>query len=368
MSNPIINKNLYIVVKDPGFIINEQLYLEGLKGSGFIKITLEGTLVIANDGNGQCCIKLQQISKGIRIVSNREFNSNITGAVLCDGGDGNGYGIHCTDVSILEINALTIACRNSGIFAQRSYLYTRHVDFGKCYNGVNLQYQSIYYTSDDVGSCAGFVKIESGSFAYWGCGSVRPEGDIQQVDGRFYDGGTFLTPTASSRYASANPTPPSPSGQYFTKTYNCTSKQSYQYNWSSWSTDGSCKQGSWGYGLRGGHMFFDIATIKSEMAGTIQDGSTITLTRASSGGISGDANVYINGSNCASASGTPNYSNNTHLGTLKWGETKTFTLPKAIAQSLINGTCNSLAVYTNSTASNNYINITNASITLKTRK
>lgn len=115
-------------------------------------------------------------------------------------------------------------------------------------------------------------------------------------------------------------------------------------------------------------MFFDMATIRAEMTGTIQDGNTITLTRANSGGISSGANVYINGSNCASASGTPNYSNNTYLGTLKWGETKTFTLPKAIVQSLINGTCNSLAVYVNSTASNNYINITNASITLKTKK
>ena len=115
-------------------------------------------------------------------------------------------------------------------------------------------------------------------------------------------------------------------------------------------------------------MFFDITKIRSEMTGTIQDGNTITITRANSGGESGASNVYINGSTCSSASGTPSYSNQTHLGTLKWGETKTFTLPKAIVQSLINGTCNSLAVYVNSTASNCYINITSASITLKTKK
>ena len=115
-------------------------------------------------------------------------------------------------------------------------------------------------------------------------------------------------------------------------------------------------------------MFFDIGTIRNQVTGTIQDGNTITLTRANSGGISGDANVYINGSTCSSASGTPSYSNQTHLGTLKWGETKTFTLPKEIVQNLINGTCNSLAVYVNSTASNCYVNITSASITLKTKK
>ena len=115
-------------------------------------------------------------------------------------------------------------------------------------------------------------------------------------------------------------------------------------------------------------MFFDMTAIRSQMTGTVQDGNTITLTRANSGGISGGANVYINGSTCSSASGTPSYRNQTLLGTLAWGETKTFTLPKAIVQSLINGTCNSLAVYVNSTASNCYINIVNASITLKTKK
>ena len=115
-------------------------------------------------------------------------------------------------------------------------------------------------------------------------------------------------------------------------------------------------------------MFFDISRLRSQMTGTVQDGNTITLTRASSGGISGGANVYINGSSCSSASGTPSYGGQTLLGTLAWGETKTFTLPKEIVQGLINGSYNSLAVYVNSTASNCYLNIVNASITLKTKK
>ena len=115
-------------------------------------------------------------------------------------------------------------------------------------------------------------------------------------------------------------------------------------------------------------MFFDISTLRSQMSGTVQDGNSITLTRAGSGGLSGGANVYINGSTCSSASGTPSYGGQTHLGTLAWGETKTFTLPREIVQGLVNGTFNSLAVYVNSTASNCYLNITNCSITLKTKK
>ena len=370
MANPIINKDIYVVVRDPGFAINEQLYLERLKGTGFIKIILEGTLVINNAGNGQYCIRLHQIPKWVWIVSGREFGSSTTGAVLGDGSSegGGGHGICATDVDRLEVDALTITCKNRGILTERTHLYTRHVDFGKCYCAVELQYMSIYYSSDDVGSCVDFCRLLSGSFAYWGCGTVRPQGNIQKSDGMYYDGGVSLTPTGSPRFGSVDPTPPPTSGQIFTYTYGCTSKQTYQYSWSSWSTDGSCKQGAWGHGLRGGHMFFDISAIRSEMTGTIQDGNTITLTRANNGGISGDANVYINGSSCSSASGTPSYSNQTHLGTLNWGETKTFTLPKAIVQNLVNGTCSSLAVYVNSTANNNYINITSASITLKTKK
>lgn len=115
-------------------------------------------------------------------------------------------------------------------------------------------------------------------------------------------------------------------------------------------------------------MFFDISSIRSFLSGTVLDGNTITLTRASSGGLSSGANVYINGSICSSASGTPSYGGQTLLGTLAWGETKTFTLPKAIVQGLKSGSYNSLAVYVNNTANNCYLNIVNASITLKTQK
>ena len=115
-------------------------------------------------------------------------------------------------------------------------------------------------------------------------------------------------------------------------------------------------------------MFFDLTSIRSFLSGTVLDGNTITLTRASSGGLSGPANVYINGSTCSSASGTPSYGGQTHLGTLAWGETKTFTLPKAIVQGLVSGSYNSLAVYVNNSANDCYLNIVNCSITLKTKK
>ena len=366
-ATPVINKDVYITVRDPGFIINEQLRFDRLKGTGFIKITLEGKLVIANVGSGQFCMEFHQIPKWVWIVSERDFGSSTTGALLQDGGNGDGHGIYATDVDRLEIDSLTIACKNYGILSERSYVYTWHVDFGKCYNAIELRYQSIYYSSDDVGSCTDFVRLKSGSFAYWGPGTVRPQGYIQATNGVFYSSNNNLVPTASPRYPTSNPTPPPTSGQIYTYTYDWTSHKTYQYQWSNWG-DSDCKQGSWGYGLRGGHMFFDISTLRSQMAGTVQDGNTITLTRAGSGGLSGPANVYINGSTCSSASGTPSYGGQVLLGTLSWSETKTFTLPKAIVQGLVSGSYNSLAVYVNSSANDCYLNIVNCSITLKTKK
>ena len=368
-ATPVINKDLYITVRDPGFIINEQLRLDRLKGTGFIKITLENTLVIANVGSGQYCIRLHQIPKWVWITSGREFGSSTTGAVLQDGGNGDGHGIYATDVDKLEIDALTIACKNWGIHTERTYLYTWHVDFGKCYCAVELDCMSQYYTSDDVGSCVDFCRIKGGSFAYWGYDGGtphRPKGEVRRINGMYYDGGIILTPTDSPRFSTSNPSFPT-GQQVYTYTYDWTSHKTYQYQWSNWG-DSDCKQGSWGYGLRGGHMFFDISTLRSQMTGTVQDGNTITLTRASSGGLSGPANVYINGSTCSSASGTPSYGGQTPLGTLSWGETKTFTLPKAIVQGLISGSYNSLAVYVDNSANHCYLNIVNCSITLKTKK
>ena len=158
-------------------------------------------------------------------------------------------------------------------------------------------------------------------------GNFRPVGSMVNSNGYYHSTSDNMQERNSYRFGSGKPSVP-PTSTY-TQTFNNTSRQSYQYAWSNWSTDGSCKQGSWGYGLRGGHMFFDISSIRSFLSGTVQDGNTITLTRASSGGLSGQSNVYINGSTCSSASGTPSYSNQTRLGTLGWGETKTFTLPKA---------------------------------------
>lgn len=368
--NTILTQDLHIIVRDPGFVIHEPLILWRISGSGYIRIELEGTLVIENDYHA---IELIQINTWVWIRSGRtDVNSATTGAVLvarASNVDGTNC-IRACDVSRLEVDRLTMVNTNgTAIHTERTDLYTYCCDFGNSNRAVLLRYQSIYYSSSDCGSCSTFTTMTDASKAYWGhAGSpIRPMGDCYAPNGIFYSFANCST-KASARYP-GNSAPSAPSGnQNYTQSFNHTALQTYQYSWNNWSTDGSCKQGSWGYGRRGGHMFFDINAIRSFLSGTVSDGNTITLTRANSGGLNAQSNVYLCGSTCSSASGTPSYSNRTHIGTIGWGEKKTFTIPLAIVQSLKSGTCSSLAIHVDSDAQNNYINITSASITLKCNK
>ena len=196
------------------------------------------------------------------------------------------------------------------------------------------------------GNCTDFFRIYGGALFQYGHGTAagyRPFGARYEYGGRYLLVGAERTQTASFRVA-GNAIPEVPATSNYNKTFSYSSMATYQYAWSNWKT-GECKQGAWDNGQRGGHMFFDIASIRSFLSGTVQDGSTITLTRRNAGGYSTGTNVYVCGSNCSSASGTPSYSNKTLLGTLSWGQTATFTLPKAIVNSLTSGACNIRAFY-----------------------
>ena len=369
--NTILTEDLYIYVRDPGFVIHEPLKLGRISGSGFIKIKLEGQQVIEGDGNH--CIDLYQIHNWVWIEGVRQnVGSSTTGAVLSNSATSvsGAKCIHATDVDRLEVDRITMV-NTSGcaIETERVDLYTYCCDFGNSNRAVWLKYQSQYFTSSDCGSCSVFVFLNSGSKAYWGhAGSpIRPMGDCNASNGIFYSFANCST-KASARYPGTS-APSAPSGQQnYTQTFENPTLQSYQHLYKSWSSDGSCKQGSWGYGKRGGHMFFDINAIRSFLSGTVLDGNTITLTRANSGGMNAASNVYICGSTCSSATGTPTYSNRTHVGTLTWGEKKTFALPLEIVQSLKTGTCSSVAVHVESDDKYDYINITAATMTLKCKK
>lgn len=358
---PIINKNITINIVT-SLEINEPLLLSNLQGKGYLKFQYSNTCVHRTNSSSPWCINMTNINVPLEINGGRASYNTTDGAILCD--SGNQHGIRLENCSNFYITSIAINCKNWGVYLVNSRGKTAHIDFCTTWCAFDLSVNSQVYDSDSCGNCGDFFRVYTGSiFIYGSSGSgYRPFGNKLEYSGRYLLVGGERTQTNSFR------TPPAiPPTSTYTQSFGWTSHKTYQYQWSNWG-DSDCKQGSWGYGLRGGHMFFDIGAIRSFLSGTVLDGNTITLTRASSGGLSGGSNVYINGSTCSGASGTPSYSNQTWLGTLAWGETKTFTLPKAIVQSLKSGACSSLAVYVNSSAQNNYINIVSCSITLKVNK
>ena len=352
---PIINGHVKINVLSTG-TITESFVLEGLKGSGTLNIVMNNSAVYQGESTREAGIKFVDVQLTINIETAALFNKFAHGALFYNCG-------HVT------INGLILNVPGYGILCKNTNALIHHIDFCSSYCCIGSTDNSkVHFYScagNKVGVCC---RVENGGIITYGTASASsiPFGILEDKGG-FITGKSNTTQSASWKYPDDNSVPAPPSINSYTQSFNWTSHKTYQYQWKNWS-DNDCKQGSWGYGLRGGHMFFDIASIRNFLSGTVLDGNTITLTRASSGGLSSACNVYINGSTCSGASGTPIYSNQTLLGTLAWGETKTFTLPKAIVQSLKSGTCNSLAVYVNSSAQNNYINIVNCSITLKVNK
>ena len=200
--NAILTKDLHIIVKDPGFVIREPLKLSNIGGYGNIEITLEGLLVIDNDNHA---IDLSKINNWVWIRGGRtDVNSSTTGATLMSRASSvDGYNcIRACDVSRLEVDFLTLVnTKGCALYLERTDAYTYCCDFGNSNRAVWLRYQSVYYTSNDCGSCSTFVRLNAGSKAYWGhAGSpIRPSGNCDADNGIYYSFANCST-KASARY------------------------------------------------------------------------------------------------------------------------------------------------------------------------
>ena len=88
---------------------------------------------------------------------------------------------------------------------------------------------------------------------------------------------------------------------------------------------------------------------------TVLDGNTITLQRENAGGYSSAQTIYLCGTTHTSASGSapPVTKSYGSIGSLAWGQRKTFTLPKNFVQDLKSGTIKSVMFYTSD--GSNYI-------------
>ena len=316
----------------------ETLTLSNLRGFGKLSIVFNTNYKGRGKGTTEAGIKLTNIQLPIVISGAGLFDKFLHGALFYD-------------CRFVEIKDCIFNVPNYGCLFSNTNGLVNVVDFASSYCAVGAEKGSVVNVKSASGNAGASgtgecCRVMTGGIIILGKGNQGainiPTGTLSNQGGYIYKDGT-CNATGSWNYPTSKPIPSAPSTMQYTQSFGWTSHKTYSYSYNSWN-DNDCKQGSWGYGLRGGHMFFDISAIRNFLSGTVLDGNTITLTRASNGGISGGANVYINGSSCSSASGTPSYGGQTLLGTLAWGETKTFTLPKAIVQGLVNGSYNSLAV------------------------
>lgn len=356
-SNPILKKNITINVLSTGNV-NDILSLTGLRGSSTLKIILDKNLYLrANGAIYSTCIQFNDCDLYIQIEGGRTNYNADDGAILLNCY----YGILFINCKFGLVKFLNINASNVGVFYRNTNGRTQQIDFCDSPRGVYASESSTLVDYDSVGNCTYSFTVDDGavlSYGRKGEGGYMPLGTVNDAAGIIKENAT------RGKVQSFRNKPPVPPTSDYNKSFSYLSLATYQYAWSNWKS-GECKSGVYGsYGDKAGHIFFNLSDIRNFLnGGTVLDGATITLARANSGGSSGGVSIYVGGSSCSSASGTPTYYNKTYVGTLAWGETKTFTLPKIIVDGIKNGTINSITTH-----GSGYSNIVSASINLKVNK
>ena len=368
-ATPIINTNVTVNIVSTSEI-TEPLVLDGLYGNGWIEFKYAKTCIHRTNNSHMWCINLKNIYKPLWITGQRSSYNTSDGAILCD--NGNQHGIRLENCSWVDIRALAINCKNWGIFVINSRGQSKNIDFCKTYCAFEFSSESHWYDSDACGNCSDFFRLYSGSMFIYGsnAGGYRPFGNKLEYSGRFLLVGAERTQTNSFRTPPPAPTTSDQYGTWSMKDYGYFTYGRNGVNVNSWNPASKrIQQGEWsGYGNNYGFAFFDDAGIRSWLSnGTPKDGSTITLKRASSGGYSSSQPVYLCGATNTSCSGTPSgvksYGN---IGSLAWGESKTFNLPTQFVKDLKSGTIKSACFYDSSGAS--YVKLDSVSIKLKANK
>lgn len=368
-SSPIIDKDVTVNIVSTGTIY-DTLDLRGLTGKGNLTINVDKNLTISNNNLANQAMLFVNCRKYIRINGGRTAYDSDDGALF----NKFRYGVFFINCLFGEVSGLAIDTNNSGgdffgILFRRTNGRTAIIDYVNSRIGLYADACSTVYDRDSCGNCISAFQSYSGSTIMYGdkgAGSWRPSGSLVEVSGKIVAIDDGATAKASVRQP-----PAIPATSNYTQTFNATGFGTYQYAWSNWAYDewgNRAIQGVWnGYGNKSGHIFFNVSSIRSFIGtGTVKSAS-ITLTRRNGGGYSSATNIYLNGSTCSSASGTPSYSNNYNVGALSWGQKKTFTLSTAIVNSIKNGSCNSIACYSSSNTSA-YAEIVAASITITVNK
>ena len=301
------------------------------------------------------------------------YNSN-DGAILAESST-SGHGIKVVGSKNVVIELINISRTNWGVYVDRSNVRLRRVDFCNtwcCVEAVGCSQVSMEDCCGNAGSSHGgdAMRAGTGSMIVYGhgtAGSYVPYGKIVNNDGGCWKiGSPAQTPSFKT-------VPSKPSKSDYVKTFNSSGYGYYSVGQACWNPYGQkVYQGEWqDYGNNKGIYTLPNSDINSFYSGsTIVSGATIELTRASSGGYSSTQTVYLCGTTATtvgSGSNPPVTKSYGSLGSLAWGESKTFTLPSAFVSDLKAGTIKSIMFYTSD--GSNYILFGNScSITLKCNK
>lgn len=337
-STPIINKDIIINVITNG-VIGDRIFLEGLKGTGFISINFNKDLIVKNSG---IAIEINNTSNSVRLNGNRtRYDSNdgclfdtsvgikiencqriFAGWFRCKNTE-HGAKIYCSNVQLWQNDMC-----NANIAVEASY-NSRVNCIDLCGNN-NVAYRSVY------GSIIHFGEANAGSW--------RPIGALQATSGSIFGLGNV---SLTGSFHTAPPIPPT-IDQYREFSYSDYGYWSDLYG--NWNPNGkTVYQGNWGYGNNRGIFVFNNSDISGFLANaTVLDGSTITLQRENAGGYSQAQTIYLCGTTHTSPGGSapPVTKSYGALGSLAWGGRGTFNLPKSFVQDLKAGTIKSVMFYT----------------------
>lgn len=348
---PIINKDINITILDPKIEITESFILENLKGKGKITITYDKNIIHRAESYKIRFVNIQNI---VVIIGGRTGYNTSDGAYLSD--HGNGHGMRFDSCSLVIVESIALNNKNWGILCYNTNLKTQKIDFCDTYCAFELQNCSIGYDYDSCGNCKEYVRSDSGSIFQYGHGTsagYRPAGSLTEKGGSIKLLGSARTIQNSFRVA---PEVPATTNQY--QEFNFSDYGYYSEGYGNWNSIGykTIYQGNWGYGNNRGIFTLPNSSINSFLANaTVLDGSTITLQRENAGGYSSAQTIYLCGTTHTSASGSapPVTKSYGSIGSLAWGERKTFTLPKAFVNDLKSGVIKSVMFYTSD--GSNYI-------------
>lgn len=363
----ILNKDVTVYVVSTGNV-SDNLDIRGLSGRGTLTIKLDKGLILNSNGVTEPAIYFYDCDTIITVNGGRSAYNSTDGALLNKWG----CGVRFTKCKYGRVEKIAIDSTTNneiGVRFDATNGVIDKVDTCTCYHGLWATRGSQVYQYDCCGSASTSFYSGEGALILIGgeANGTKINGSYRRVSGNILDFGTNPAGRASYR------TPPAvPATQTYTQSFTSSGYGYYSVGQGCWNPNGQkVYQGDWGYGNNKGIYLLPNSSINSFYSGsTIISGATIKLSRANSGGYSSAQNVYLCGTTATavgSGSNPPVTKTYGSIGTLAWGETKTFTLPSAFCSDLKAGTIKSVMFYTS--GGNDYILFGNScTLTLKCNK